>query len=89
VQRATHADAEARAAAADALRDAMLDHDIHRSYGEPDKRHVCVLAIAKTMVDALPGHAPARRLYADLLDHMTGQLQEERLDDAEFEHRLR
>lgn len=49
----------------------------------------CVLAIARTTVGALPGQAPARTLYAGLAEHMTGRLDEERLDDAELEHRLR
>ena len=89
LHRVAHADAQIRTAATEALRDAMIDHEIHRTYGEPDARHVCVLAIATTMVGALPGHAPARRLYAELAEHMTGRLEEERLDDAEFEHRLR
>ena len=89
LHRVAHADAQVRAAATEALRDAMIDYEIHRTYGQPDERHVCALTIATTMVDALPRHAPARRLYVELVEHMTDQLEEERLEDAEFEHRLR
>jgi hypothetical protein len=67
----------------------LFSREISRTMGEPDERTVLTKQTAETMLGLLPAGAPARSFFGDLARHCTEALEEERLDDEEFPHRLR
>jgi hypothetical protein len=80
---------ETQAAARAGFARILLSSDVNRTLGEPDERSRRSHEEASRLMKILPRDAAARAFFADVVEHTSRAMEDERLDGEEHPHRLR